>query len=107
MPYYSGAVNCGIPKHSQKLARIVFQNRFGMKRGRKKKNQLLLKVESCHFFYWYYYKGCVPCISSQSQRNPRSHVERRRAVLPRAGGCAESSRQREAIIADKNKKIEL
>lgn len=36
-----------------------------------------------------------------------SQLEKRGAVLPRAGGCAGSNREREAIIENKNKKIEL
>jgi hypothetical protein len=28
LPHYDGAVNCAIPKHSQKLTEIVFHNRF-------------------------------------------------------------------------------
>lgn len=46
-------------------------------------------------------------LAARVRKKSHSHVGRRRAVLPRAGGCAGSSRQREAIIADKNKKMEL
>lgn len=53
-PYYGGAVNCGIPKHSLKLTGNVFQRRFGARMKKKKKpnkkqKQLLLKGESCLF----------------------------------------------------------
>lgn len=38
-PYYSGAVNCGIPKHSPKLTGNVSQCRFGARRKKQNKTK--------------------------------------------------------------------
>lgn len=103
MPY-AGAVNCGIPRHNPELEGIIFLNRFEV--GKKRK--LLLRVEPSNFFFYpFCYECCVPCISRMESEKLCSHSEKRRGVLPRAGGLARPGRGREAIIKNKNKKIEL
>ena len=78
--------------------------RTGLGWGKKK---TIAESGALSFFYPYYYESCVPCISRMESEKPCSHSERRRGVLPRAGGRAGPSRGREAIIKNKNKKIEL
>lgn len=92
-----------VPFQGAAQSRWEFYFRTGLGLGGK----LFLRVEHGHFFSPVLLWTCAPCISRMESETPCSHSERRRADLPRAGGRSGPSREREAIIKNKNKKIEL